>query len=97
MYFFLNHDRRTLIYWISDYEFEGHEEIHQGLHESDINHASFSYANIDIYILKYIFKAYFYGHLYKEYTFYIYEHEAHDWLFTNTINSYIWAKLSIGY
>lgn len=28
---------------LSDYEseFEGHEEIHQGLHESDVDHASF--------------------------------------------------------
>lgn len=40
---------------ISDYdsEFKGHEEIHQGLHESDIDNANFLYA--DIGNLKYEF------------------------------------------
>ena len=41
---------RKMYFHLSDYdsEFEGHKEIHQGLHESDIDHASFSCADIDI-------------------------------------------------
>ena len=41
---------RETYFYLSDYdfEFEGHKEIHRGLHESDIDHASFSCADIDI-------------------------------------------------
>ena len=46
--YFKNH--KEIYFNLSDYnsELEGHEIIHQGLHESDINHVSSSCAEIDI-------------------------------------------------
>ena len=44
----------------------------------------------------FIFGVYFHRYFSKECVFYIWEYEAHDWIFINTINSYIWENLSIG-